>query len=590
MAISDLLKPVTAKNAARGAVAACVTWAIALIATSAMLPMGWDEGDAILRAQQIPGSWPYTTVREGHPALPGVMLAAGHVLAGRWFEPLTAWRLGPMLLFAVAAGAMYYRLARDVSAVAGLVGAAALLLMPRVFAHAHFALGDSALTACWVLAWVAFGPAGPGSKLAAAGWGIPLGMAMSCKASGWLAPVAFILWSVIYRPRGRLSRLGLGLGVALVTFYALNPPLWAQPIAGTCEFLRLNFSRHEAGLNLTAQFFGRLYNLDHPLPWYNTLVWTAMTVPVGLLGLAILGLVDAAAGARRRPAGMLLVLHWLTLVVARAVPGVPQHDAERLFLPAFAMLAALAGIGAHRLLSSSPRTSWRTSWGLLRFFGHRAGTTTKERSAGVGKNGIVPVKGEAPRTVRWPVAAVAAILLGSATSLFWYAPQWLSYYNLLIGGLRGAVAMGMEPTYYWDALDAEVLRWLNEHTPPDEAIYFAGGSPDNLALLTRWGRLERAVTTSVGNDRWRWYVLQRRGSGMQPVDHWLAEHATPAFTKAIRRAGWGPWRLDVPLIEVYSRTQYLEAVAARGSKGTRIKGDVTDSFRSLPGNTRSNAS
>ena len=46
----------------------------------------------------------------------------------------------------------------------------------------------------------------------------------------------------------------------------------------------------------------------------------------------------------------------------------------------------------------------------------------------------------------------------SAVNLRWYAPQWLSYYSLAIGGLPGATALGMEPTYYWDGLDQTAGR------------------------------------------------------------------------------------------------------------------------------------
>ena len=66
------------------------------------------------------------------------------------------------------------------------------------------------------------------------------------------------------------------------------------PIGGLIEFFDLNLHRgNDPGLNISTQFFGRMYNLDYPLPWYNTLLWTAVTVPVGILLLAGVGLVSA---------------------------------------------------------------------------------------------------------------------------------------------------------------------------------------------------------------------------------------------------------------------------------------------------------
>ena len=48
-------------------------------------------------------------------------------------------------------------------------------------------------------------------------------------------------------------------------------------------------------------------------------------------------------------------------------------------------------------------------------------------------------------------------------------------------------AAGMEPTYYWDALDGEVLGWLESHTGGGEKVWFGSGSPENLALMRREG-------------------------------------------------------------------------------------------------------
>ena len=69
-------------------------------------------------------------------------------------------------------------------------------------------------------------------------------------------------------------------------------------------------------------------------------------------------------------------------------------------------------------------------------------------------------------------------------------PVPLSYYSPLVGGLPGATALGMEPTYYWDALSDEALDWLNRHTGPGQKVRFAtyptswlyhGGEIEHLA-------------------------------------------------------------------------------------------------------------
>ncbi len=501
-----------ARAARRAVIAAVVCWGV-LMSTASRLSMGWDEGNAIRRAASA--GWPYTTVREGHPAFYGLVIAAGRLVSPSWVAPLVAARLGPVTLFSIAAGAMCYRLAREFSARAAWVAVAALVLQPRLFAHAHFASIDGPLVSGWLLAWATFAPARRDGRWSIV-WGIALGMTLSTKATGWMAPVGFVVWAAVYRDRPSLRALAIGLPLALATFWALNPPLWREPIDGFLTFWRLNLGRaNQPGLNISTQFFGRMYNLDHPLPWYNTLVWTGITVPIGILSLFLLGLGRVVRRWRTDRAGMLLAMHWAVLLVVRALPGTPPHDAERLILPSFAFLAALAGIGAAARPHAAPSRGSPT-------VGHVLAT-----------------------------ASVLFCLASSGLSLLWYAPQWLSYYNLAIGGLPGAASAGMEPAYYWDAFDAEVVAWLNAHTRPGEKVVFAAGPGENLALLRRWGILRceyRAKAEAVP----RWRVIQHRPSAWTPQDRRLMEQEEAAFVKVIRRTGWGPWRLDVPLIGVYA--------------------------------------
>jgi hypothetical protein len=211
---------------------------------------------------------------------------------------------------------------------------------------------------------------------------------------------------------------------------------------------------------------------------------------------------------------MLLVVLWATLVIVRATPWAPPHDGVRLFLPAFAFFAALAGVGAGRAL-------------------FRNSLLEPERIIAQG----------------WAKVAIGLMLVAGTFDAVSYFPHGLSYYNRLIGGLRGAVALGMEPTYYWDSLDRQALEWLEEHTDSaaGEKVYFAAYPPRNLELLKRYGLLAR-LPSEPGT--FRWYVLQRRPSALQPVDWWLIEHAKPAYENAF---------LGVPLLDVYDYRDYERA-------------------------------
>ena len=493
--------------------------AVLLLVTSPLLPITWDEGDSFRRACQIfDGQWEFTTTGEGHPAGYAIVIAAGWRVADGWLPPLTAVRFGPIMLFACAAAAMFYRLAKDHSIPAGLGGVIAMVFLPRMFAHAHVAAGDGPLTACWIMTWAAFAPARRGWKGALL-WGVLLGLTLSMKATGWLAPVPFVVWTILYRDRAAARAVALGIPVAVAVFLLMNPPLWPQPIGGLARFFALNMGRAETGLNLATQFLGHMYNLDHPLPWYNAFFWTAVTVPIGVLAFAGLGGLFTARQARDRSADVLIVLNWGILLVVRAFPGVPVHDGVRLFLPSFAFLAAMAGVGVHETWQWTSMR-WPTGWRHC-----------------VLTSGVFLF-----------VSAVCLLNLGL------YAPQWLSYYNVTVGGLPGATAIGMEPTYWWDSLDRDSLAWLHAHTEENEKIRFASPSPDNMQLLSRWGFLRRGWHSSQPG-RYRWYVLQHRPSAWQPCDRRLLENATPAYRNTL---------LGVPLLSVYDYRDFerCEATAS----------------------------
>jgi hypothetical protein len=259
-----------------------------------------------------------------------------------------------------------------------------------------------------------------------------------------------------------------------------------------------------------------MHDLDHPLPWYNTLVWTAITIsPVPML-IGCIGLVASLRRWRSDRGAILITCQWATLIIVRALPWSPPHDAERLILPSFAFFAALIGVGIGRAL-------------------YRDSLLLPEKIVAQG----------------WAKIAMMIALVAPTVDSIMYFPHGLSFYNRLVGGLNGASALGMEPTYYWDSLDRETLAWLSAHTAGDEKIAFGAAPPKNLALLKRWGLLERLPNEEA---TFRWYVIQRRPSAWSTADRWLIDNEQPAFQRTLS---------GVPLLDVYSFEQYQRATQAR---------------------------
>jgi hypothetical protein len=280
------------------------------------------------------------------------------------------------------------------------------------------------------------------------------------------------------------------------------------PISGIAAFLRSNLTRAETH-PIPVMFLGKLYlSPVQSLPWYNTLAWTAMAAPVGLLVLALAGV----AATIRRPGdrlGVLALLNLAFLLVLRALPHTPGHDGVRQFLPAFGCLALVAGLGAARLV---------------------------ERFGGRGK-----------------CVVVLALAEGTA-SIALMMPVPLSYFSPLCGGLPGAARLGMEPTYYWDALTDDALAWINTHTSRDETVLFPAvahqcfylNSSGRLAPKPLFFPLEGVDRYVVRNRPWSWYELDRRLVARFGPRRVVAEDQGIAlrwvFTREDVAAAMGDWR------------------------------------------------
>ena len=562
-----------------------------LLATSHSTPMVWDEGDAILRAERVRAwfgdlfrvevkgppplsqeglarGWPFTVQREGHPALYGVIIALGRGLAPGFLDPLTRYRFGPLILFSLATGMIVYRVSRIGGPIAAVATFLCVFLQPRLFSHAHFASFDGPVTAWWMLAWAccpyistqeSFLKRTPRRNLATIlAWGVILGAAMSSKSTGWFVMIPFLLWAIVMRNLRTLSRVVLGTLVGFGAFVMFNPPLWEDPLGGILRFFQLNLGRHErADLNITTYFLGRLYNLDYPLPWYNTLFWTAIAVPVPILVFFVAGLVYSLRSSKRRVL-ILIVLHWITLVIVRAIPGTPPHDGIRLFLPAFPFLGILAGFGLRftRVAFAVQLRRWGRRLPLT--LGNRR-DPTKESVSQQRKHHGWP--GWRPRRAAavWHIL-LWAFVLSPAFNLICFGPQWLSYYNTLIGGLPGAATAGMEPTYYWDGLDREVFMWLEIHCLETEKVYYSACPWSNLRLLQQWGVLKRGFATSPADAQW--YVVQNRPGAWFPEDRWLFTQGEAAFIKYPGKGPSCPWVGRVPIVKVFPIREYFRACRA----------------------------
>ena len=246
--------------------------------------------------------------------------------------------------------------------------------------------------------------------------GLVWGLALLIKIHAWLlAPLVVVrlVWKLGWK-RGLLAALAW-LGAGLAVFLAGWPWLWFD----TWGRLRAYLSTSVDRLPLRVEYFGQVY-LDHDVPWHYPWVYFVVTVPVGLHLLGVLGVRRGLAEAGEGDFPLFLVgtiAGWLVLFSTNA----PVYDGERLFLVVFPLWAILVGLGF----------GWVWSW-----------------------------RGRATR------ALLCIVFLSQGYGVIVMHPFGLSYYNLAVGGLPGAERLGLELTYWGDAIDRQLLDGLARRRGP----------------------------------------------------------------------------------------------------------------------------
>ena len=74
--------------------------------------------------------------------------------------------------------------------------------------------------------------------------------------------------------------------VSLTVVFVVNLGWWADPVAGVVAYFHSNLTRKET-IPIPIQFGGQRYEFS--LPWYNTLEWTVVAMPLGTMFLGSLG-------------------------------------------------------------------------------------------------------------------------------------------------------------------------------------------------------------------------------------------------------------------------------------------------------------
>lgn len=509
---------------------------------------------------------PKSNYNPDHPPLGRVWLGFWHDLV-EWLvppsdHPLNEYgirfvtdcaRVGSATAFALTVFLIGVFATKWYGRVAGIVAAVSLVLMPRVFAHAHLASLETFMNLTYsaaILAVAHWWRADADKRQLR--WIIPIltgvlfGFALLTKMQAILIPPAVGVWALWHWRVRAIKPLAIFGLVGLIVFFVGWPWLWLDPLHNVREY----FARTTSRAVLNCYYLGQVW-ADKDVPWHYPFVMFAITVPVGLHAFGLLGIVGqspkltrsvseehATSGPRSRfglvcgPREQLLLAATLFPLVLFAVPGIAVYDGERLFLVTYPMWAVLIGRGAGLALNHLREKADSSRWRLV-------------------------------ATQRARAIAISLFLLAQSIGVIVMHPCQLSYYNLLVGGLYGADRLGFERTYWGDSITRSLLTLMTRQdgkrnvvvTPVlhqfqlDElmqqspilrnmGIQLLPDSPQNNKLADGWLCFaRRADETSEICDNRCGIVISRQGvqlSGARPPSDWLSQSVPLRIPDAAR--------------------------------------------------------
>jgi len=477
---------------------------------------------AAFAEDRLAEGWYYARPESKNLPLVSLVGSLGRFTFGLFDSPPHSYRWGNLVVLAVTCGVVFSWVRDELSAPAAIIAVAAMVGMPRLWAHALLMSIDPLVASFQVLAcWALWKCRQDAERQSRSAWqwpvvfGLLAGVGAMAKPTFWLIVPAWVAWGILTGPR-RSWRAGACLvTVAPLAALILMPPWWSNPIGGFLDYIDLLLN-DPVGWKIDAYYLGHVFQAELvpgarpvPVPWHSVPLLSIITTPPWIVVLVLVEvtgwllsllahrLAHRAGSDRTTPAGPGMALEGLWLIAAVVLPlvvmlpGTPAHDGTRLYRPAFYFAAFLAAGGFERL--------------RLRWIG------TKR-----------------PR-ITWTTAAVlATVAVGTNAASH---PAGLSYYNSLVGGFAEAarpVPLGHslpepnrplhEVSYWWELFNREAIDQMQEHLPRGARLTFF---PEHYGkqMLRQWGYLRDDVQLVGTNEADYMVMYARMGRLMDPRAH-----------------------------------------------------------------------
>lgn len=360
-----------------------------------------------------------------------------------------------------------------------LLGGLSFVFVPRFFAHAHFFTTDMIIASLGFTGIAVFTLSSRARVRILLG-GALFGAALATKFTGVLA--AAIVAPLIFTSDDRkkfIREYGLMLIVACVCFSLFNLPVLFNPYH-ELEFYFSSFFQRRA---IISAYFGQIYGFEMPAhhPW----VMLGITLPPLMIITGIIGLFYGIMRFVRsgNKLAFFSIVPFSALMMVYMLPSTPKHDGIRLFSSAWPFIVLISISGCYwldRLMKG------RVKIGLLICF---------------------------------------ISLLFTFHDIKTYHPYELSYYNIFIGGAKGAQDKGFVVTYWYEAFNNDFLARMSNIIGDQKAGVYSWPSQEIITYNQRYGFYPAGLRSVSADEEYKYILALNRP--LNTATYNLLKNSTP---------------------------------------------------------------
>jgi len=431
---------------------------------------------------------------EDHPPLAKYLIGTTLLLFSPWLDPLTSARISTIILSSFLVMLTFLIVRSLYGKPAAYFASLSLLSIPRLFGHMHFATLDLPLTLLFLLGAYFFSKASSWKR--AFTFSFIWALAISTKSSGVFLLPPLLLWGVLYRRKEILPSLITSLTFSPLLFFLFWPRMWMGPVIHLKEFVLHQLKR----IPIPVLYMGKVYGKGIPTPWHYPWLMLLFTLPPIFLFLSLMGFFLIL---KERKEDTLFIFPPLFFLLMVSLPQAQKYDGIRLFLPVLPFLAVWTGKGFSYLWNRRKKNKF----------------------------------------------LLYLLLLPSFFSLLRVHPYYLSYYNCLVGGVKGAWERGMEITYWGESINENIFKYLNSFSKKGALISFYPVGYHQVKFYSFLGYLRPDLEGKDTIDPHSQYIVLQMRRGLF--------HSNCYRILKISKPIYGNYYEGVPLVLIF-RTQEVK--------------------------------